>query len=87
MICSGLRQIFITFASGIELPLIKDYGLVKTGVGLAVICWCATVYDSWNLCLAASVLIPSLTRVMMMTIRYGERLRGWKDMGYTLRSG
>jgi len=87
VICSGLRTIFVTFASGIELPLIKDYGLVKTGVGLAVICWCATVYYSWDLCLAASVLTQNLTRVMMMSIRYGERLRGWKDVGYTLRSG
>jgi len=65
-VVAALRQTFATPASGVELSLIKDYGLIMTSLGLAVICWFGTL-------------------MMMINLKYGERLRGWKDMGYTLR--
>ena len=66
--------------SGI-LPAIERFGLLATYTAAAVLSWLAFGYVSC-FCRQADP-IMNYSRLLLITIKYGDRMRAWIDVGYS----
>jgi hypothetical protein len=79
---SSLRSTIIALASTGILPSIETFGIVVVNTSAAVLAWIGLLYV-----LVASSRRPNLPnsapRLLLITIRYGDRMRSWTDIEWS----
>lgn len=66
--------------SGI-LPALERFGLLATYTAAAILSWLAFGYVS-RICSPENLMLIR-HRLLLVTIKYGDRMRAWIDVGYS----
>jgi hypothetical protein len=79
---SGMRNLIIAGGVAFILPLINAIGVFNTNAITAVFAWIGAMYVLVSLHSTSSNFFAQ-HRMLWSVVRWGERMRGWVDMGYS----
>ena len=78
---SGLRALFLAFGSATIMPLVQSIGPLATDAIAAGLAWLS--FMSVFFCLFMNNLCSFVNSALVVTIKYGDRMRAWIDVGYS----
>jgi hypothetical protein len=83
---SALRAVLVALAVAATLPMIDAYGILATNALCAILVWISFMYV-WSFQKFFFLLIIDILDLgysgLCYTIKYGEQMRAWIDVGYS----
>ena len=79
---SACRALILAFVTAWTFPLINSIGVTATNTLFAIVAWLGYGCVCNTSC-GVFTLSSMLFRMILFTIRYGDRMRAWVDIGYT----
>ena len=82
---SGFRALFLAFGSAAIMPLMQNIGPLATDAIAAGLAWLSfmSVFYLLSRDLLCSRSRLSSHSALIVTIRYGDHMRAWIDVGYS----